>query len=165
MRNRRFSLIKKPPSVPVGVSSFAPEKWAGATEVISDDNLLWRQYVLLVELYRFYIDLIWKVSIWFYTATGLSLGYFFTHYNSQNRNYLPLLLIFLGCMGIGISVIFSRVIRYVGEMGKWLEYIAVSLRLPGRPHVEFMLWFCRFAGITFLLIAVASVGFFAYLQG
>ena len=37
-----------------------------------NDNLLWRQYVLLVDLYRYFIDLVWKVSIWFYTAAGVS---------------------------------------------------------------------------------------------
>jgi hypothetical protein len=161
---RRPSLVKGPPPAPAGPASYVPDGWAGASEEISDDNLLWRQYVLFVDLYRYYIDLAWKVSIWFYSATGLSLAYFFTHYNSGNHDYLPLLLIFLGAMGIGVSRIFSRVIHYVTQMEKWLEYIAVSLRLPGRPHIEFIRWFCQFATGTFLLIAASCFGFFAYLQ-
>ena len=67
-------------------------------------------------------------------------------------------------MGIGTSFIFGRIIHYVTQMGEWLEYIAVSLRLPGRPHTEFMGWFCRFASGTFLLIAASCFGFFTYLQ-
>lgn len=164
MWHRRLSLVKGPPLAPAGPSSYVPDGWADASEQISNDNLLWRQYVLFVDLYRYYIDLIWKVSIWFYTATGLSLAYFFTHYNSGNHDYLPLLLIFLGAMGIGTSFIFGRIIHYVTQMGEWLEYIAVSLRLPGRPHTEFMGWFCRFASGTFLLIAASCFGFFTYLQ-
>jgi hypothetical protein len=161
---RRPSLVKGPRPAPAGPASYVPEGWAGASEEISDDNLLWRQYVLFVDLYRYYIDLAWKVSIWFYSATGLSLAYFFTHYNSGNHDYLPLLLIFLGAMGIGVSLIFSRVIHYVTQMEKWLEYIAVSLRLPGRPHMEFVRWLCQFTSGTLLLIAASCFGFFCYLQ-
>ena len=164
MWNKRFLLLKGPPPAPTGLSSYSPDGWASAGEQISEDNLLWRQYVLLVDLYRYYIDLVWKVSIWFYTAVGVSLAYFFTHYNPANRGYLPLLLLFLGALGIGVSRIFSRVISYVTQMERWLEYIAVTLRLPGRPHVEFIRWFCQFVSGTLLLIAASCFGFFAYLQ-
>src|SRR6266568_67752 len=163
MWHRRLLPVKGPPPAPTGPSSYTLDGWAAASEEISEDNLLWRQYVLLVDLYRYYIDLIWKVSIWFYTATGVSLAYFFTHFDSGNHSYLPLLLLFLGAMGIGVSRIFSRVIHYVKQMENWLEYIAVSLRLPGRPHVEFIRWFCQFVSGTLLLLAASCFGFYGYL--
>jgi hypothetical protein len=164
MWHQRFLLTKGPPPKATGPSSYEPDGWAAASEEINEDNVLWRQYVLLVDLYRYYIDLLWKVSIWFYTATGVSLAYFFAHFKPENHGYLPLLLLFLGAMSIGVSLIYTRVIPYVTEMEKWLEYIAVSLRLPGRPHVEFIRWFCRFVSGTLLLIAASCFGFFAYLQ-
>jgi hypothetical protein len=141
-----------------------PDGWAAASEEISDDNLLWRQYVLMVDLYRYYIDLVWKVTIWFYTATGLSLAYLVTHLNSRDHGYLPLLLLFLGALAIGISRIYSRVVPRMTQMEEWLEYIAVSLRLPGRPHVDFVRWFCRFISGTLVLIAASCLGFFVYLH-
>ncbi len=156
--------VKGPSPVPTGPSSYSPDRWATANEQISDDNLLWRQCVLFVDLYRYYIDLVWKVSIWFFTATGVSLAYFFTHYSSGNHEYLPLLLLFLCAMGVGTSRIFSRVVNYVKQMESWLEYIAVSLKLPGRPHVEFIRWFCQFVSATLLIIAASCLGFFIYLH-
>jgi len=150
--------------MPIGPSSFTPGGWASASEEISENNVLWRQYVLLVDLYRYYIDMIWKVSIWFYTATGLSLAYLVTHLSSTNHGYLPLLLLFLGAMAIGISRIYIRVLPRMTQMEEWLEYIAISLRLPGRPHVDFMRWFCRFISGALLLIAASCFGFYAYLQ-
>lgn len=156
--------VKGPPPAPARPSSYSPGGWAAANEQISDDNLLWRQYVLFVDLYRYYIDLIWKVSIWFYTATGVSLAYFVTHYGSGNRQYLPLLLLFLGAMSAGTARIFSRVVNYVKQMENWLEYIAVSLKLPGRPHVEFIRWFCQFVSATLIIIAASCLGFFVYLH-
>ncbi len=164
MRHRRLWLIEGPLPEACGPSSSASGRWALPNAKISDDNLLWRQYVVFVDLYRYYIDLAWKVSVWFYTAIGVSLAYFFSHFNSGNRGYLPLLLLFLGSMSIGVSWIFGRVVHYLTEMEKWLEYIAASLRLPGRPHVEFIRWFCQFVSVTLILIAASCFGFFAYLQ-
>ena len=118
---------------------------------------------MLVDLYRYYIDLVWKVTIWFYTATGLSLAYLVTHLNSKNHGYLPLLLLFLGALAIGMSRIYNRVVPGMTQLEEWLEYIAVSLQLPGRPHVDFVRWFCRFISGTLLLIAASCLGFYAYL--
>ena len=146
------------------LSSRDPGGWSAGGEDINDSNILWRQYVIFVDLYRYYIDLLWKVSIWYYTATGVSLAYLFAHLNASDHGYLPLLLLFLGAMSVGVSVIYARAIPYVNEMESWLEYIAVSLRLPGRPHVEFMRSFCRFTSGTLLLIAASCLGFFAYLH-
>jgi hypothetical protein len=164
MWHKQMLQVKGAPPAPTGPSSYSPGGWATANEQISDDNLLWRQYVLFVDLYRYYIDLVWKVSIWFYSATGISLAYFFTHYSSGNREYLPLLLLFLGAMSVGTSRIFGRVVNYLKQMESWLEYIAVSLKLPGRPHVEFIRWFCQFVSVTLLIIAVSCFGFFVYLH-
>jgi hypothetical protein len=145
------------------LSSLNPGRWAAKGEQIDDSDALWRQYVILGDLYRYYVDLIWKVSIWYYSALGLSLAYLFSHLNPGNNRYLPLLLIFLAALSAGIGLIFSRVVSYVSQMEEWLEHIAVALRLPGRPHVEFIQWFCRFTGGTLFFIAVSCIGLFAYL--
>jgi hypothetical protein len=82
--------------------------WATRNEEINDGNVLWRQYTVFVDLYRYYIDLIWKVTIWYYTAVGLSLAYLFSHLSGQNYSYLPLLLIFLSALSVGVALIFLR---------------------------------------------------------
>jgi hypothetical protein len=162
--HRRLTPVKAYPPMPTAPSSLTSGGWATAGEEISDDNVLWRQYVLMVDLYRYYIDLVWKVTIWFYTATGLSLAYLFTHLNPTNHDYLPLLLLFLGALAIGISWIYNRVAPGMTQMEEWLEYIAVSLKLPGRPHVDFMRWFCRFISGTLLLVGASCLGFYIFLQ-
>jgi hypothetical protein len=159
----RAFLPQYSPPENVKLSTTNPGGWAARGEKVEDDEILWRQYVILVDLYRYYIDLIWKVSIWYYSAAGLSLAYLLGHLNAGNHRYLPLLLLFLFALSCGMALIFSRVISYVGQMEGWLEHIAVSLRLPGRPHVEFMLWFCRFTGGTLFLIGFSCLGLFAYL--
>ncbi len=164
MWRQRFLLAKGSPFEASTLSSHDPNEWAAGGEEINDSNILWRQYIIFVDLYRYYIDLVWKVSIWYYTGTGVSLAYFFAHLNASNHGYLPLLLLFLGAMSAGVALIYARAISYLSEMERWLEYIAVSLHLPGRPHVEVIRSFCRFTSGTLLLIAVSCLGFFAYLH-
>jgi hypothetical protein len=164
MLRQRPLLAEGSPHETPKLSSYDPSGWAARGEEINESNILWRQYLMFVELYRYYIDLVWKASIWYYTAMGVSLAYFFAHLNARNHGYLPLLLVFLGAMSVGMSLIYARVVHYVGQMESWLDYIAVSLRLPGRPHVEFIRSFCRFTSATLLLIAVSCLGFFAYLH-
>lgn len=164
MLRKRLLLVKGPPPEVPRMSSRDPEGWAAGGEEVNDGSVLWRQYVIFVDLYRYYIDLLWKVSIWYYTAMAVGLAYLLAHLNFSDHGYLPLLLIFLGVLSAGMSLIYAGAIPYVREMEAWLEYIAVSLRLPGRPHVEFIGSFCRFTSGTLLLIAVSCFGFFAYLH-
>jgi hypothetical protein len=137
--------------------------WAYGRESISDTNALWRQYVILVDLYRYYIDLAWKVSVWYYTALGVSFVYFLGHLNTKHPSYLPLLLLFLSGMSSGLLVIFATTFRHLREMEEWLEYIAQRLRFPGRPHVEFILSFLKLNCILLFLIALACLGLFSFI--
>ena len=162
-RQQLFFLEASAHQVPES-SSLDPRSWAAKGDEVSDGNVLWRQYLILVDLYRYYIDLVWKVAIWYYTALGLSLAYLLSHLNGSNHGYLPLLLLFLSALSVGVALILGRAVFYVNKMEQWLEYIAVSLGLPGRPHVEFIRWFCRFTGGTLLLIAVSCLGLFVYLD-
>ena|SRR5262249_20734379 len=144
-------------------SSFNPDNWATREEDIGDANTLWRQYLILVDLYRYYVDLVWKVSVWYYTVLGVSLVWFLGHLNARNPGYLPLLLIFLSTLSGGLIAIFASTLPHLRETEGWLEYIAVSLRLPGRPHVEFILSFIRMSCCLFLLAALACLGLFAFI--
>ena len=129
-----------------------PSRWAAGSEEVSDTNTLWRQYAVFVELYKYYIDLAWKVVVWYYSVVGLSLLYLLGHLRATNRGYLPILLLFLSALGCGLLLVYARASRNMRDMESWLEYIAVSLRLPGRPHVDFLLWFLRFSSALFYLL-------------
>jgi hypothetical protein len=47
-------------------------------EVIRMDapELLWRQYALSVDLYKFYMDLVVKFNVFYYAVTGAILSFF-----------------------------------------------------------------------------------------
>jgi len=49
------------------------ESWAKGDATIDPNNLLWKQYGIFVELFKFYLDTALKANIWFYSITGSSV--------------------------------------------------------------------------------------------
>ena len=43
---------------------------------MSDPEMLWRQYSLHVDLYKFYLDLAIKINVFYYAVTGAILAYY-----------------------------------------------------------------------------------------
>jgi hypothetical protein len=50
--------------------------WATVDEDLHEHNALRVQYLVIVDLYKFYLDIAWKAVIWYYTATGALFAYF-----------------------------------------------------------------------------------------
>ncbi len=55
------------------------EHWARKPENLDSDNLLWKQYNTYVDIFKFYVNVIWQVITWFYAITGAILVYYFDH--------------------------------------------------------------------------------------
>jgi hypothetical protein len=127
--------------------------WADASAEVNDGNLLWKQYQIYVELYRFYVKIAWRTAVWYYTATGIVLVYYFDRLGQSNR-YLPFALLFVAAMGFGLATLQFRGSRQLSDLAGWLEYIREQLGLPGRPHVEVVQDFLRLSGVLFAVISV-----------
>lgn len=48
-----------------------------------DPKLLWDEYKLQVETYRFYLDLVIKINLFFYAITGGILSFYFAGVNKE----------------------------------------------------------------------------------
>ena len=55
-----------------------------------DDRLLIEEYKLQIETYRFYLDLVVKMNLFFYAVTGGILSFYFS---SENKSSLELALV------------------------------------------------------------------------
>ena len=136
--------------------------WADETAKLGDDNLLWKQYAIYVDLFKFYVDITWKSSTWFYAITGAILAYYFNHVEDNN----PLLryaLVLPIILSLGFAFIYDHGNRQTEDLEKKLEYIRERLRLPGKPHVDFLEKFlevCRllfvFVGLSILVVFLLS---------
>lgn len=124
--------------------SFDRDCWPGPEAMVASENPLWRQYSVLVDLYKYYLDVAWKVSVWYYATTGAALTYFFANVGKEGTHALPWVLGFFDAASLGFAYLHWRGSRHLYDLMKLLEDIATKLKLPGRPHVEF--------GAAFVLI-------------
>src|SRR5688500_5108469 len=84
---------------------FAKEK-----DTIDPDNLLWKQYLVYVDLFKFYVDVTWKATTWFYAITGAILVYYFDHISDENL-FLRYALLLPILLSVGFSLMYGRGLR------------------------------------------------------
>jgi hypothetical protein len=127
---------------------------ADETAEIKPDNLLWKQYVVYADLFKFYVDITWQATTWFYAITGAILVYYFDHVGGNNP-FLRYSLVLPIALSFGLFTIYVRGLREVQELDENLWYIARKLRLPGKPHVDILGRFLRVGGLLFLFTGVS----------
>ena len=59
------------------MSSMSPLGWADSEALVDEHSLLWKQYVVYVDLVRFYVDIAWRGCVWLYAVTGVLLAFYF----------------------------------------------------------------------------------------
>jgi hypothetical protein len=134
------------------------ESWAKGDTTIDPNNLLWKQYGVFVDLFKFYLDTALKANIWFYSITGAILTYYFKNASDPLLKYSLVLPIVLGS-GFGVMCLLSSI--QANDTRKKLSYIRDQLKLPGMPHIQILFYFLIFAGILFILVA-AAIYFFVF---
>jgi hypothetical protein len=126
---------------------------ADKTKKIEPDNLLWKQYIVFADLFKFYVDITWKATTWFYAITGAILVYYFDHVGDNNP-FLRYSLVLPIALSFGLFTIYHRGRRETRELDDDLWYIAEQLELPGKPHVDILERFLWIGGLLFLFTGV-----------
>ena len=144
--------------------SFKRKTWADENDpqLGPAGNRLWAQYVVLVDLYKNYLDMMWKASVWYYAITGAILTYYLTHISDQFPGPLPLVLIFLLIVSVGLALLHIKAASNLSSLRDLFEGIALKLRLPGRPHVEFAIDFAILNAVLKALVGLGALVLFMY---
>src|SRR5215211_611358 len=142
------------------------KKWAKENDEIKPDNVLWKQYIVFIDLFKFYVDITWKGTTWFYAITGAILVYYFDHL-SDNNPYLSYSLALPIALSFGLAAIYHRGLRETHDLNRKLKYISEHLHLPGKPHVDILARFLRVARLLYLfigssLLIVILLSFFSF---
>jgi len=145
-----------------GGDSFQQKTWADpAAESIGPvGNRYWAQYALLVDLYKHYLDIAWKASVWYYAVTGAILTYYLANRAAYLPGPMPLVLLFLAVVSGGFAALHVKGAYNMSQMRELLEGIALKLGLPGRPHVEFAIFFLLLSALLMTLVCIASIWLF-----
>lgn len=115
-----------------------------------DKDILWQQFSLYVDLYKFYMDITVKVNLFYYGITGAILSFYFAHPST------PLIKYSL-CLPILMSLIFSAIFFYGAQLMPILRRDLFDIRdklglatAPDLGILTIVLW-----GFAILLVIVA----------
>jgi hypothetical protein len=158
----RWEIEALTPGETNGTAFVCDKNWANASAKIDEHNVLWKQYAVLVDLYKYYLELAWKVSVWYYAASGAILTYFFANVGQPEAPVLPYLLWFFGAASLGFGYLAWRGGGHLFGMIQLFEEIAERLGLPGRPHVEFACAFLLISSLMYTALGIAAIWLFFY---
>jgi hypothetical protein len=142
-----------------------PRGWGGADTKLPDDSGLWKQYEIYVDLFKFYIDIAWKGSVWFLATVGAILTFLFANIKKPDSGPIVWILLFVGIFSLGFCLLYARSALNLGALAAFLDYIASELALVGRPHVEFAAFFLLVLSVLCGLVGIASLVFLAVWVG
>ncbi len=113
----------------------------------------WKEYELHINLYRYYLDIGLKVTVFFFFVTGAIVGFYLR--NPKWPMQLSLLLPFLMCLAfVGVSfhgaILWSRVTYIIKDIRK-------ELGIKKAPDINLMTLLLVVYGAVFLIIGAAIV--------
>ena len=122
-------------------------------------DLLWKQFALNVDLYKFYLELVIKINVFYYAITGGILSYYFQHRTDGVARY-ALLLPVLFSFGLGTTFLYGATL--VPVVRRELFVIRDRLKLDTAPELMVLIVFLVITGIV--LLAVGSILGWYYLR-
>lgn len=123
----------------------------------TDTDLLWKQYALQVDLYKFYLDLAVKVNVFYYAITGSILAcYFKGTTDSVTRHGLLLPIAF----SIGLGTLFSYGASQLLVVREEVFSIRDDLGLETAPEMMVLIVFLKVIGLVLLLSGLALTWFY-----
>ena len=118
------------------------------------DELLWRQYNQAVELYKYYVDIVIKVNVFFYAVTGAILS--FVVANLKEPTYkLAVLLPFAMSVGFAIVSIYGACL--VPALRREIYACRDALKLKTGPEVHVLTVLLIMFAAIFLAVAVGCI--------
>jgi hypothetical protein len=139
-----------------------PHQVVSRRVLIEADNLLWDQYAVYVDLFKFYVDLAWKSTTWYYAITGVVLAYVFNNADRASpiveyALLLPIVLSYALCAMYVLGALQTK------DLEERMDNLCAELNLTGIPHVNILRLFLL--GGALLCFGVGSVILFVFVRG
>lgn len=115
------------------------------------DDLLWKQYALHVDLYKFYFDLTIKINVFYYAITGAILSYYFQHGGDRVARFSLVLPV---AISFALGGLFWYGSQLLGVVRKELFDIRDKLGLSTAPEIMVLTVFLRVTGSLLLAIGL-----------
>lgn len=119
---------------------------------MNDRELLWRQYSQNVDLYRFYMELVIKLNVFYYAVTGAILSYYFSH-TTMESVHLSLVLPLVMSVAFAGFFIYGALLTSVLRADVFA--IRDALQLRAAPDLGVLSVLLYIFAVVFLIVASA----------
>jgi len=117
-------------------------------------ELLWKQYSLHVDLYKFYTDMVIKINIFYYAITGALLSFYFSN---PDKPFLKWSLLLPIIMSLALGGIFLYGAILIGITRDEMFRIRDRLGLETAPDIGVLSIILRAFGIIFISVSIAMI--------
>ena len=118
----------------------------------TDRELLWRQYSLWLDLYKFHLDIVLKANAFFYLITGGILAFYFAHPEQRLIKWSLLLPIF---MSLALAFAFAFGARLVVMKSTILFDITHQLNFKTPPDLNVLTVLLGVGAALFFVVAIS----------
>src|ERR1043165_6374543 len=134
-------------------SKFLPPITPPPAERPSDDVLM-KQYQVLVDAYKTYLDLILKFILFSYAVTGGILSLFLTH---RAEGIMRFGLLFPIIMNAAFALLSFLGAHRVKPLSEEVERVTNALHLLATPDIDFLAFVLRLLGILYIILTIGLV--------
>jgi hypothetical protein len=118
-----------------------------AGEAPKPDDLLWKQYCLHVDLYKFYLEIAMKVNVFYYAITGGILSFYFNNIDQELAKYA---LILPAIMSAAFGILFLVGSAMIIATRREVFNIRDKLKLETAPELGVLFLFLLSFGVIFI---------------
>ena len=119
-----------------------------------EKEILWKQFVVYVDLYKFYMDLTIKINLFYYGITGAIVSFYFAHPQT-------LLIRYALCLPVLMGFAFSGIFFYGAHLMPILRFDLFDIRdklgLATAPDLGVLTLVLRIFAILLFFVAVGLV--------
>ena len=121
---------------------------------ISEKELLWRQYKMYIDLFKYYLELTLKFNFIYYAITGAILSFYFSQSDISIIKYS---LIFPMIMGAGFGLFFLYGAKLMSVVRNDIFEIRDKLNFDSAPDVNVLNILLKLSTSLFLIIRKESM--------
>lgn len=121
---------------------------------MDDRDLLWSQYNQVVELYKYYLDIIIKLNVFFYAVTGAILSFVVANLKEPNFKLAVLLPL---AISLGFAIVSFYGATLVPALRREIAACRDALGLKTSPEAQVLTVLLVMFGVIFLAVAVGCV--------
>jgi hypothetical protein len=119
-----------------------------------NDDVLMKQYQVLVDAYKGYLDLVLKFILFSYAVTGGIVSFYLSQ---RHEGIMKLGLVFPIIMNAAFAKLSFLAAHRVKPLSKEVERVTVELDLLATPDIDFLAVVLVMLGRLFVLITVGLV--------